>query len=87
MTTLIFLTLFFIFLIAVIGYFPDADPANSVLVSCLSYLIGNMKAWNWLLPINELLVCVGIIVAYEIIIWTWFHVLAPITKIIRGTTH
>jgi len=87
MTTLVFLALFFAFLIAVLNWLPVATPANSILVSSWSYFVGTMKAWNWLLPINELFICVGIVVAYETLMWSWFHVLAPVTKLIRGTTH
>jgi len=87
MTTAIFLILFFGFFIGVLNWLPDADSANSLLVSSWQFLIGNLKAWNWLIPVNELIVCVGIVIAYEILRWSWFHVLIPVTKMLRGTTH
>jgi len=87
MTTAIFLILFFAFFVAFLNFLPVATPANSLLVSSWGYLIGNLKAWNWLFPITELLICVGIVIAYEILVWTYFHVLIPIVRVIRGTTH
>jgi len=87
MTTAIFLLLFFGFFIAVLNALPAADVANSELLNSIYYFVGIMKAWNWLFPISELFICVGIVIAYEILIWTWFHVLVPVTKLIRGTTH
>jgi len=87
MTTAIFLILFFAFFVAILNWLPVAVASNSLLVSSWSFFIGNIKAWNWLLPINELFVCVAIVVAYETLMWTWFHVLIPVTRMIRGSTH
>jgi len=87
MTTAIFLILFFGFFVAILNYLPLADPANSELLNAVYYFVGIMKAWNWLFPISELFTCVGIVIGYQILVWTWFHVLVPVTARIRGSTH
>jgi len=87
MTTAIFLILFFAFLVAVLNWLPDAGSLSDNFINSYSSIIGTMKAWNFILPINELLICVGFVIAYEILMWSWFKVLGPITRIIRGGTH
>jgi len=87
MTTAIFLILFFGFFIAVLNWLPIADTQSSVFLTAISYFIGIMKGWNWFFPITELFWCLALVIGYEILIWSWFHVLAPVTRIIRGTTH
>jgi len=87
MTTAIFLILFFAFFVAVLNWLPLADSADSFFLTSFTYFFGIMKSWNWLFPITELFYCVGILIAYEILVWGWFKVLAPVTRIIRGGTH
>jgi len=87
MTTAIFLSLFFAFFVAVLNWLPDADATNSIFLTSFDFIVGAMKSWNWLFPINELFVAVGIVIAYEVIVWSWFHVLVPVMRIVRGSTH
>jgi len=87
MSTIIFLALFFAFFVGLLNWLPEADVANSLFTTSFTYFFGVMKGWNWFFPILELFYCLGIIVAYEVIMWTWFHVLVPTAKMIRGSTH
>jgi len=87
MTTAIFLVLFMALLVGALNWLPIATPTDSLLLSGWTYLIGNMKAWNWLLPITEVFYAVGIVIAYEILVWSWFHVIVPVVRTIRGGTN
>lgn len=85
MTTAIFLILFFSFFIAVLNYLPVASATTPAFIVAIGTLVGYMKAWNFLFPIIELFICVGIVVTFEIFVWTW-HVLLWIIKKVRGAT-
>jgi len=85
MTTAIFLILFFAFLVAVLNFLPLAGTTVPAFLTAIATFVVYMKAWNFLFPISELLFCVGIVVGFEIIVWTW-HVLRWILKIVRGAT-
>jgi len=86
MTTAIFLILFFALFVAVLNFTPLAGATTPAFITSISTFIGYTKAWNFLFPITELLICVGIVVGFEIIVWTW-HVLVFILKKVRGATH
>jgi len=67
---------------------PLADTTlNSNISDSIMYFVKILKGWNWLFAIDTLLICFGIIIAYELLIWAWFHILAPLIKVIRGSTH
>jgi len=85
MTFAIFIILFLLFLIAVLNFLPVAGVLTPGFSSSLGIIVGYMKSWNFLLPINELLICVAIIVAYELIVWLW-RVLKYVLHLIRGGT-
>jgi len=85
MTTLVFLVLFFAFFIGVLNYLPLAGTTVPAFTSAITTMVGYMKSWNFLFPMTELFVCVGIVVAFEVIVWGW-HVMLWVTKKIRGAT-
>lgn len=86
MSTTIFLLLFFAFLIAVLNFLPVASPLSASFTSSLTLVIGYMKAWDFLFPITELMICVGLVMAYELAFWGWKGIV-QVTRLIRGTTH
>ena len=86
MTTAIFLILFFIFFVAVLNFLPTAGALPASFSSAFTLVVGYMKAWNFIFPVSELFVCVGIIVVYELIYWGW-RALTGATRIVRGSTH
>jgi len=89
MTTAIWLVLSLGLIITGINFLPNATGADlpQGMTVAISYFIKILKGWNWLFAIDTLLLAVGIVLAYEIIIWTWFHILVPLIKLLRGTTH
>lgn len=85
MTTAIFLLLFFGLFIAVLNFLPTAGATTPAFVSAIITFVGYMKAWDFLFPVTEIFVCVGIVVSFEIVVWTW-HVLVFVLKKVRGAT-
>lgn len=85
MTTAIFLALFFIVFVAVLNWLPLAGATLPAFSTAITTLVGYMKAWDFLFPITELFICVGIVVSFEVIVWSW-HALNYALKKIRGAT-
>lgn len=50
------------------------------------YFVSILRGWNWLFAIDTLFICFLIVVGYEVSIWAWFNILAPLIKFIRGTS-
>jgi hypothetical protein len=46
-------------------------------------IIGYMKAWNFLLPIDTLFICVGTVLTFHIAIWGW-QALKWVVSVLRG---
>jgi len=85
MTTAIFLILFFVFFVAVLNALPLAGATTPAFITAIGTFVGYMKAWNFLFPISELFICVGIVVTFEISVWGW-HVMLWVLKKVRGAT-
>lgn len=85
MTLAIFILLFLGLLIAVLNFLPTASVVTPAFLTSIATMVGYMKGWNTLFPISELFICVGIIVAYELIIFGW-RALNWVMKYIRGGT-
>jgi len=66
MTTIIFLLLVFGLFIVGLNLLPTADPINSNISTGLNFIVGQMKAWNFMFPISELITLVGIIAGVEL---------------------
>lgn len=84
MTFAIFIFLFLALLLTGLNLLPEAQPISENIQAGLEMIIGYMMAWNFLIPINELLICVGIIITIEFSIWFW-KALKWVFNIIRGT--
>jgi len=89
MTTAIFLFLAIGLIVAGLNFLPDTtgNDLPIEMSNAVVYFVQIMKGWNWLFAIDTLFTCVGIVLIYEIIIWTWFHILKPLIKLLRGSTH
>jgi len=83
---------FAIFIVLVLGVFvtllnilPAVTAFSLPIGSSIITIIGYMKAWNFLIPIQELLIVILVIISFEIAIWTW-HVLWKVIKFLRGSS-
>jgi len=83
MTFAIFIVLVFGVFIALLNILPTVSSLGLPVGSALLIIIGYMRAWDFLFPIHEMLVLVGIVIAFELSIWTW-HVLWRVIKFLRG---
>lgn len=84
MTFALFISLFLALFIAVLNFLPTAAPLSPAVSSGFVLVIGFMKEWNWLFPITELFICVGVVLSYEILFWSWRALLGT-AHLIRGT--
>jgi len=71
MTFAIYIVLVLGLFTAILNILPVAAPLSPTFAASLTTIIGYMKAWNFMFPINELLFCVGIVTAAEIGIYSW----------------
>jgi len=85
MTFAIFIVLILGLFIAGLNVLPTAASLGFSFEPAVETLIGYMNAWNWMFPVHELLICVGIVIAYEVAVWVW-HVLWRVIKFIRGSS-
>jgi len=83
MTFAVFIVLILGFLIAILNFLPDAGNLPIGISNAIYGKVGTLKAWNWLLPVNELLTAVKVVISYEVIVWAW-HTLVKIAKYLRG---
>lgn len=83
MTFAIFIVLVFGVFIALLNLLPAVSAFSFDAGSALTTIIAYMKAWDFLFPITETLILVGIMIAFELSIWIW-HVSWRIVKFLRG---
>lgn len=83
MTFAIFIILFLGLFIAVLNVLPVADTISTNISSSITLVIGYMKAWDFLFPITEILICVGLVTTFYLVIWLW-HALKYVMSVIRG---
>jgi len=83
MTFAIFIVLILGVFIALLNILPTVASLGFPVGSAIITIIGYMRAWDFLLPIHEILVLVLIVISFEISIWTW-HVLWRVVKFLRG---
>lgn len=83
MTFAIFIVLVFGVFIALLNILPSITAFSFDAGSAITYIIGTMKAWDFLFPITEMLVLVLAVISFEIAIWTW-HVSWKVVKFLRG---
>lgn len=81
---------FAFFIILILGLFvaglnalPVAVPISAGFLSSITMMAGYLKAWDWLLPVTELIISLKIVLGYELTVWlmiaTW-----RVIKFIRG---
>jgi len=71
MTFAIYIILFIGLFLGVLNILPVAGVLNPAFASSVIVIIGYMKAWNFLLPISDLFICVGIVISFELVVWAW----------------
>ena len=81
---------FAIYIILILGVFigllnilPTATALGFSFKPAIIVIVGYMKAWDFMFPIHELLIFVGIFVGFEITLWGWSTGWA-IVKFLRG---
>jgi len=85
MTFAIFIVLVFGVFIALLNILPDVSAFSFDAGSAISTLIGYARAWDYYLPITELLSVVGIVIVFEVSVWIW-HISWRVIKFLRGHT-
>ena len=83
MTFAIFFILFLGLFIVVLNILPVAGALSPAIASSISLIIGYMKAWNFLLPIDTLFICVGTVLTFHIAVWGW-QALKWVVSVLRG---
>lgn len=83
MTFAIFIIIFLALFLAVLNALPVADTLPTAFTTSVDTIVGYMLSWNFLIPIQELLFCVGIIIVVELSIWFW-KAFKWLLHIIRG---
>jgi len=83
MTFAIFIVLFLGLFIGVLNVLPTAAILSTTITSSIGVIIGYMKAWDFLFPITELFIAVGVIFTFELTVWFW-HVMVKVLHFIRG---
>lgn len=86
MTFAIFIIVFLALFLAVLNVLPVASPLPTAFVTSVDSIVGYMMSWNFLIPIQELLFCVGIIIGVEVSIWFW-KAFKWLLHIIRGNSN
>jgi len=81
---------FAIFIVLIIGLFigflnilPTADALSFSFEPAVLTIVNFMKAWDFMFPIHELFVFLGIFVGFEITLWS-LRQLRSVIKFIRG---
>lgn len=76
-----FIGLFF----AILNLLPVAGTVAPEIQTGLTLIVTNMKAWNALFPITELLVAVSIMTSFYVAKYTW-KIIKWIIHVVRGGT-
>lgn len=85
MTTILFFITFTSVFFVLLNFLPVSTGLPSEVVTGFQYIIGQMKAWNEIFPIDTLFTVVSIVTVYYGALWTWRAVLWVI-HLIRGAT-
>jgi len=83
MTFAIYIVLILGVFIALINIAPTAAALGINITPALVSLFGYLKAWNFLFPIQESLVLMGIVISFEVTVWLWRNS-AGILRFLRG---
>lgn len=71
MTTILFWVGFIGLFFAILNLLPVAGTLSPAFASGLTLIVSNMKAWNGLFPISELLTAVGIMASFYLAKYGW----------------
>jgi len=66
MSTIIFILLVLGLFILGLNLLPVAGLLSPNVASGLTFIVGQMKAWNFIFPISEMLILVGVIAGLEL---------------------
>jgi len=88
MTTTLYIILLIAFILSALNLMPTADVSSLTTINdAIFYFVKILKGWNWLFAIDSLLIAFGIIITYELAIWSWFNIMSPLIKVLRGGTN
>jgi len=85
MTFAVFIILVLGLFIALLNVLPTATALGFSFQPAVAALVAYMNAWNFMFPIHELLLCLGIMIGLEVAIWIWKAGIGTV-KFIRGHT-
>lgn len=85
MTLALFFVAFIGLFFAILNILPVAGEVAPGLQSGLTLIVSNMKAWDAFFPITELLIAVGIMMAFYLAKYGW-RAIKWVIHIIRGGT-
>lgn len=85
MTLALFFVAFIGLFFGILNLLPVAGEIAPEIQNGLTLIVSNMKAWNALFPITELLVAVGIMAGFYTAKYTW-RAIKWVIHIIRGGT-
>jgi len=75
-----FIGLFF----AILNLLPVVPPINPAIQTSLDLIVSNMKAWNELFPIDQLLIIIGLMASFYIAKFIW-RASKWVIHIVRGS--
>jgi len=85
MTLLLFLVAFTAFVFLGINLLPNAPADPSGFVTSFGYIFGVLRSFDWILPVNDIFICLGIVIT-TVIATAVFQVMIFTIKIVRGGT-
>jgi len=86
MTLILFFIAFTSFLLVILNLLPVASALPSPFVQGFTNIVSNMKAWDAIFPISELLTVVTIVVSVHLAIM-FFKFVRWVIHLVRGATN
>lgn len=83
MTFFLFFTFFIAIFILLLNFLPVAVPLSSTFSVSFATLVASMKAWNFILPIDELFQVFVFLIVFESLILL-FKIIRWIVHLVRG---
>lgn len=83
MTFAIFIVLVFGVFIALLNILPGISSFTFDIGGAITTIISYMRAWNFLFPIQEMLLLLLAVIAFEVSVWVW-NVSWKVVKFLRG---
>lgn len=86
MTFAIFLSLFSVFVFAVLNILPAMPVTPTGFLSSFTYLVGLMKSFDWIIPFTDVWICISLILGAIVARWLWRATVFVITMVRGGTS-